>query len=197
MPQLSSRLRHSRVSTPRRSGGLLMQPSEVGEWQPPAHPPARAVIPPFYFCSSFPLRPPPLASLVSTTAIPSAIQLPSRRRHLPTAPATTVATVLISISFRTSGKMLITTSSRGKIIAYFFAAIPFYPIFALPKTRLIPCRGSDSVAQLVEQYTFNVWVLGSSPSGITNKKRSLQVNGFEGFSFLRLHQKRPFKIAFQ
>ena len=25
----------------------------------------------------------------------------------------------------------------------------------------------DSVAQLVEQYTFNVWVLGSSPSGIT------------------------------
>ncbi len=27
----------------------------------------------------------------------------------------------------------------------------------------------DSVAQLVEQYTFNVWVLGSSPSGITEK----------------------------
>ena len=27
----------------------------------------------------------------------------------------------------------------------------------------------DSVAQLVEQYTFNVWVLGSSPSGITKK----------------------------
>ena len=33
-------------------------------------------------------------------------------------------------------------------------------IFALPK-------GNDSVAQSVEQYTFNVWVLGSSPSGIT------------------------------
>jgi hypothetical protein len=28
-------------------------------------------------------------------------------------------------------------------------------------------EGYDSVAQLVEQYTFNVWVLGSSPSGIT------------------------------
>ena len=28
---------------------------------------------------------------------------------------------------------------------------------------------SDSVAQLVEQYTFNVWVLGPSPSGITVK----------------------------
>ena len=27
---------------------------------------------------------------------------------------------------------------------------------------------NDSVAQLVEQYTFNVWVLGSSPSRITN-----------------------------
>jgi hypothetical protein len=29
----------------------------------------------------------------------------------------------------------------------------------------------DSVAQLVEQYTFNVWVLGSNPSGITKRKR--------------------------
>ena len=28
---------------------------------------------------------------------------------------------------------------------------------------------SDSVAQLVEQYTFNVWALGSNPSGITKK----------------------------
>ncbi len=27
----------------------------------------------------------------------------------------------------------------------------------------------DSVAQSVEQYTFNVWVLGSNPSGITKK----------------------------
>ncbi len=29
------------------------------------------------------------------------------------------------------------------------------------------CKKKDSVAQLVEQYTFNVWVLGSNPSGIT------------------------------
>ncbi len=35
------------------------------------------------------------------------------------------------------------------------------PYFCTPKKRV------DSVAQLVEQYTFNVWVLGSSPSGIT------------------------------
>ena len=30
-------------------------------------------------------------------------------------------------------------------------------------------HGNDSVAQLVEQYTFNVWALGSSPSGITGE----------------------------
>jgi hypothetical protein len=32
---------------------------------------------------------------------------------------------------------------------------------------------NDSVAQLVEQYTFNVWVLGSNPSGITEWPNSL------------------------
>jgi hypothetical protein len=35
----------------------------------------------------------------------------------------------------------------------------------------------DSVAQLVEQYTFNVWVLGSSPNGITFKNESLRESG--------------------
>jgi hypothetical protein len=33
--------------------------------------------------------------------------------------------------------------------------------------------GDDSIAQLVEQYTFNVWALGSSPSRITKRKRKL------------------------
>ena len=51
----------------------------------------------------------------------------------------------------------------------------------------------DSVAQLVEQYTFNVWVLGSSPSGITNDFRTLQVNGFEGF-FILLRRSLPNNI---
>ena len=37
-------------------------------------------------------------------------------------------------------------------------------IFALPITKR-----DDLVAQLVEQYTFNVWALGSSPSRITKK----------------------------
>jgi putative endonuclease len=34
-------------------------------------------------------------------------------------------------------------------------------------------KGNDSVAQLVEQYTFNVWVLGSSPSGITKSSKRM------------------------
>ncbi len=32
---------------------------------------------------------------------------------------------------------------------------------------LPPQKNNDSVAQLVEHYTFNVGVLGSNPSGIT------------------------------
>lgn len=32
-------------------------------------------------------------------------------------------------------------------------------------------KTDDSVAQLVEQYTFNVWALGSSPSGITKNAK--------------------------
>ncbi len=49
-------------------------------------------------------------------------------------------------------------------------------IFALPFDKN---KGNDSVAQLVEQYTFNVWVLGSSPNGITGKPRRLR-----GFFYL-------------
>ena len=42
------------------------------------------------------------------------------------------------------------------------------PIFALrkQKAKMLNVEG-DLVAQLVEQYTFNVWALGSSPSQIT------------------------------
>jgi len=50
-------------------------------------------------------------------------------------------------------------------------------IFGLKAGRLYFCTPKserkkeqvDLVAQLVEQYTFNVWALGSSPSGITKK----------------------------
>lgn len=37
-----------------------------------------------------------------------------------------------------------------------------------PKMVIYALRSNDSVAQLVEHYTFNVRVLGSNPSGITN-----------------------------
>jgi hypothetical protein len=38
-------------------------------------------------------------------------------------------------------------------------------------------KRDDLVAQLVEQYTFNVWALGSSPSGITEiKNKALRSN---------------------
>ncbi len=43
-------------------------------------------------------------------------------------------------------------------------------IFALQIKRAIALEilQKDLVAQLVEQYTFNVWALGSSPSQITS-----------------------------
>ena len=36
----------------------------------------------------------------------------------------------------------------------------------------------DSVAQLVEQYTFNVWVLGSNPSRVTITEKFRRYYGF-------------------
>ena len=40
------------------------------------------------------------------------------------------------------------------------------------------CNKSDSVAQLVEHYTFNVVVLGSNPSGITVETKRPQKGSF-------------------
>ena len=51
--------------------------------------------------------------------------------------------------------------------AHLFGKFLLMLIFALLKRETV----LDSVAQLVEQYTFNVWVLGSSPSGITKLRR--------------------------
>ena len=54
------------------------------------------------------------------------------------------------------------------------------PYFCIPKRRTAVCwnRENDLVAQLVEQYTFNVWVLGSNPSRITKKGQSRTIDGF-------------------
>ena len=39
-------------------------------------------------------------------------------------------------------------------------------------------KKNDSLAQLVEQYTFNVWALGSNPRGITKETHFQQEMGF-------------------
>jgi hypothetical protein len=59
--------------------------------------------------------------------------------------------------------MLKIISIWGKTFVKKFDAISFYLIFALP----IKKEQVELVAQLVEQYTFNVWALGSSPSQFT------------------------------
>lgn len=43
-----------------------------------------------------------------------------------------------------------------------------------------------SIAQLVEQYTFNVWVVGSSPAGITNTFCDSHVNDHSEYGFIGL-----------
>ena len=46
----------------------------------------------------------------------------------------------------------------------------FIPLFLHSQNKMSQSfckKKNDSVAQLVEQYTFNVWALGPSPSGIT------------------------------
>jgi hypothetical protein len=49
-------------------------------------------------------------------------------------------------------------------------------------------KRSDSVAQLVEQYTFNVWALGSSPSGITKLRRKSGLFCFKDLSKARFRK---------
>jgi hypothetical protein len=61
---------------------------------------------------------------------------------------------------------------RQNKVAYLFVLIHLIPIFALLKRE----NGLELVAQLVEQYTFNVWALGSSPSQFT--KLVTKVTGF-------------------
>ena len=46
----------------------------------------------------------------------------------------------------------------------------------------------DLVAQLVEQYTFNVWVLGSSPSQIT-KSKEVNASFFMPFTYILYSEK--------
>ena len=62
--------------------------------------------------------------------------------------------------------MIIKGKEKGlKTALKSFGIIGLRLYFCTPKKRR-----DDLVAQLVEQYTFNVWALGSSPSGITKVK---------------------------
>ena len=54
------------------------------------------------------------------------------------------------------------------------AAFWYYKPTIVLLQSLFTRRKNDSVAQLVEQYTFNVWVLGSNPSGITDAERETE-----------------------
>jgi hypothetical protein len=74
------------------------------------------------------------------------------------------------VAFENSPKIIF--NRLIKIFHKKFDTISFCLIFAL---RLK--RKGELVAQLVEQYTFNVWVLGSSPSQFT-KKASLKSGAF-------------------
>ena len=70
----------------------------------------------------------------------------------------------------------------------------FYTFAARSDKETTVFRTYDSVAQLVEQYTFNVWVLGSNPSGIT-KKASLKSEAFfvsDGVRTPGSERRRPF-----
>ena len=53
----------------------------------------------------------------------------------------------------------------------------------LTAVYLHPLTANDSIAQLVEQYTFNVWVLGSSPSRVTKKSNWPSVAFFDCIEF--------------
>src|SRR5580698_6889516 len=81
--------------------------------------------------------------------------------------------------------MLKTIFFTWKNIPPFFCCQSFLTYFCTPKNALCASAGNDSVAQLVEQYTFNVWVLGSSPSGITNKVEAFKSADLKAFCFCR------------
>lgn len=69
----------------------------------------------------------------------------------------------------------------------------FLPYFCTPLIKTV----KELVAQLVEQYTFNVWVLGSSPSQFT-KGVHLMNSFFYLFhtKFVFLHQHNSLIFAY-
>lgn len=83
------------------------------------------------------------------------------------------------------------TKKRMRIFLLFFLVENIDSLIFAPRLKQFASRIAqmeppvsgvqDSVAQLVEQYTFNVWVLGSSPSGITKERKSHKALRFVTF----------------
>ena len=63
----------------------------------------------------------------------------------------------------------------------------FLPYFCTPQIKRV--WREELVAQLVEQYTFNVWVLGSSPSQFTNRNLIDSCFSFMPFAYIIYSQK--------
>jgi len=57
------------------------------------------------------------------------------------------------------------------VIKYFYSLQNSHTFASLFKKSIL--KKGDLVAQLVEQYTFNVWALGSNPSQITKHNAKL------------------------
>ena len=55
------------------------------------------------------------------------------------------------------------------------------------KPYICTLKKADPVAQLVEQYTFNVWALGSNPSGITKETYFQKEMGFLFLMTFKMH----------
>ena len=83
--------------------------------------------------------------------------------------------------FNDINNFILKTFCRNKYILIF--ALPNRKVLGKQTIEPVCFNNHDLVAQLVEQYTFNVWVLGSSPNGITFKTAATQMRGCCFLSF--------------
>ena len=86
---------------------------------------------------------------------------------------------------------------RHRELERFVLKIRFCISVLNPQSAIQNPKSSDSVAQLVEQYTFNVWVLGSSPSGITEiSDNALQANYLQSVFVSRYNIGKTLRLLF-
>ena len=140
MPQpLQTGPRPSRVSTPRRSGGLLMHPSQVWEWRPPASAPACVVIPLCFFRAAPPALPP---SFSASAAFASAAAHASLFDAAPVHPSSTHPpppapnSPLSQRPLRTQRENVDNHPFPWKNNRHFFCHHSFLPYFCTPKNTI-------------------------------------------------------------